>query len=111
MPLILTYSQTTSSGLLPFQKMSCASKVFPKQLEYMSYGLPVLTPEWRHDPKLAEYSIDYNEANFLDKIREYASRQKWQQASDLCRSPAQLWSWESNLTHLLGVLYGGDAVS
>ena len=39
----------------PLRRSSFSSK----HLEYMNYGLPVLTPDWRKDPNLDDFSIYY----------------------------------------------------
>ena len=75
-----------------------------KHLEYMSYGLPVLTPEWRKDPRLEKYSILYNEKNFLQKIEEYSSKDKWQKISNMCFNKAKDWDWEKVLKPLAEII-------
>jgi hypothetical protein len=75
-----------------------------KQLEYMSYGLPVLTPEWRQDPLLSKYSIYYNEQDFLDEVNKYSSRKNWQHMSDSSFGQAAVWSWDNTLQVLLEIL-------
>lgn len=75
-----------------------------KQLEYMSYGLPVLTPEWRQDPRLEKYSILYNEKNFLQKIEEYSSEDKWQKISNMCFDKTKDWDWEKVLKPLAKII-------
>jgi hypothetical protein len=75
-----------------------------KQLEYMSYGLPVLTPEWRKDPRLEKYSILYNEKNFLQKIEEYSSKEKWQKISNMCFDKTKEWDWEKVLKPLAEII-------
>jgi hypothetical protein len=75
-----------------------------KQLAYMSYGVPTLTPDWRRDERLANYSILYNEANFLSRIHQYSELSAWTHMSTLCRRFAMQWSWSHNLTPLLTML-------
>lgn len=75
-----------------------------KHLEYLSYGLPVLTPDWREDPLLDSVSIKYNESNFLDKIREYSNRAKWETMSERCYLQSLKWTWETQLEPLLQIL-------
>lgn len=75
-----------------------------KHLEYMSYGLPVLTPEWRKDPRLEKYSILYNEKNFLQKIEEYSSKDKWQKLSNMCFDKTKDWDWEKVLKPLVEII-------
>jgi hypothetical protein len=75
-----------------------------KHLEYLSYGLPVLTPEWREDPLLDAISIKYNESNFLDKIGEYSNQAKWETMSERCYQQSLRWTWETQLEPLLEIL-------
>jgi hypothetical protein len=84
----------------PLRRQSFSSK----HLEYMNYGLPVLTPQWRSDPKLRHISIYYDENNFLEKVHEFSKRDKWQQMSDSCYNQAQEWRWSRNLRPLLAIL-------
>lgn len=96
-------------GLITLSKDQLRTQSFSsKQLEYMSYGLPVLTPEWRQDPTLKDYSIYYNEANFDQKVAEFSDRKKWQAMADANLATAKKWSWENNLQPLLGMLEGKD---
>ncbi len=48
----------------PLRRLSFSSK----QLEYYSYGLPVLVPAWRTDPVLAPGTVAYTEETFLDQV-------------------------------------------
>jgi len=84
----------------PLRRQSFSSK----HLEYMNYGLPVLTPQWRIDPMLSHVSIYYDEDNFLERIHEFSRRDRWQQMSDSCYLQAQKWSWSQNLRPLLEIL-------
>jgi hypothetical protein len=78
------------------RKMSFSSK----HLEYLSYGLPVLTPDWRKDPLLEDVSIYYNENNFLDAIKKYSHEKTWQEMSDKCYNQAKKWIWSETLKPL-----------
>lgn len=64
-----------------------------KHLEYISYGLPVLTPEWRQDIILKDVSIYYNEENFLDTIKKYSNKNNWQKLSDRSYKKAKELQW------------------
>ena len=75
-----------------------------KHLEYMNYGLPVLTPQWRTTPTLNHVSIYYDENNFLEKLQEFSRKDRWQQISDICYRQAQEWRWSENLKPLLKII-------
>jgi hypothetical protein len=75
-----------------------------KHLEYISYGLPVLTPDWRKDPRLAPVSIAYNEENFLTQIIKYSEEENWKRMSKKCYAQALKWRWENSLIPLLALL-------
>ena len=86
----------------PLRRQSFSSK----HLEYMNYGLPTLTPEWRFDPQLRHVSIQYNEDNFLEKIHEFSNEDRWQQMSECCYNQAKEWEWSRTLEPLLAILRG-----
>lgn len=92
-------------GLITLSKDKLRRSSFSsKHLEYLSYRLPVLTPEWREDPLLDPVSIKYNESNFLDKIVEFSDRAKWEAMSEKCYQQSVKWTWESQLEPLLEIL-------
>jgi hypothetical protein len=71
-----------------------------KHLEYVSYGLPVLCPEWRQDHRLAGVTIPFNEANFGAQLRRYSDRDVWQEIHERCVSTAADLSWDRQLRPL-----------
>ena len=71
-----------------------------KHLEYISYGLPVLTPDWRHDALLDNSSIYFNEENFLTRIADYSNQKKWQNKSRQALNTARNLSWEKAFQEL-----------
>jgi hypothetical protein len=77
----------------PLRRYSFSSK----QLEYFSYGLPVLVPAWRSDPLLAPGSVPYTEDTFLAQVEHLSDRKSWQQASSKALELAEALSWESAL--------------
>ena len=88
-------------GLITITKEKLRRSSFSsKHLEYLSYGLPVLTPEWRQDILLKDVSIYFNEDNFLGLIKKYSNPERWQQMSDACYRQAKLWKWENVLKPL-----------
>lgn len=71
-----------------------------KHLEYISYGLPVLTPAWRRDTALDESSIYYTADNFLEKIRDASSAQAWETLHLSALKDAARFSWNNALREL-----------
>jgi len=80
----------------PLRRHSFSSK----QLRYYSYGLPVLTPNWRSDSALDEAALRYDEENFLRLIHEYSDKQKWTELSTNAFKIAQRYQWETVLRPL-----------
>lgn len=66
-------------GLITISKDELRKSSFSsKHLEYISYGLPVLTPEWREDNVLRPSSIYYKDAEDLKrKIAMYSDKVSW----------------------------------
>jgi len=75
-----------------------------KHLEYLSYGLPVLVPDWRKDLYLLKGSIPYNEENFLEKIKQYDGKREWQKLSDLAYKQSKRYSWDKVLKPLVKII-------
>jgi hypothetical protein len=71
-----------------------------KHPEYLSYGLPVLVPDWRNNLHLLKGSIPFNEKNFLEKIKKYSDKRQWQKMSDLAYEQSQKYSWDEVLKPL-----------
>ena len=92
-------------GLITITKDELRKSSFSsKHLEYMSYGLPVLTPNWRQDDLLEEFSIKYDEDNFISQIEKYSSPKNWKMMSDKCYKQSKKWKWENQLKPLLKIL-------
>ena len=72
-----------------------------KHLEYLSFGLPVLTPDWRKDSILEDVSIYYNESNFLSQIEHYSQKKRWKDMSERSYQKAQILSWDTVLRPLV----------
>ncbi|MCL5439032.1 MAG: hypothetical protein M1268_03515 [Patescibacteria group bacterium] len=88
-------------GLITISKDKLRQSSFSsKHLEYLSYGLPVLTPEWRKDHLLENVSIYFNEDNFLNVLKKYSDPDTWQKMSDACFRQAQAWEWKNVLKPL-----------
>jgi hypothetical protein len=80
----------------PLRRLSFSSK----QLEYFSYGLPVLVPAWRNDPVLAAGTLPYTEDTFLDQVATLADRAIWEETSARALVLASQLSWEAALRPL-----------
>jgi len=80
----------------PLRRMSFSSK----QLQYFSYGLPVLVPAWRNDAVLAPASVPYTEETFLDQVATLADRTVWEATSARALGLASELSWDSALRPL-----------
>lgn len=92
-------------GLITITKDKLRRSSFSsKHLEYLSYGLPVLTPVWRKDSLLKDVSIYYDEDNFLEVIKKYSDRKKWNKMSNTCYKRANEWKWEKVLEPFANIL-------
>lgn len=92
-------------GLITISKDKLRKSSFSsKHLEYLSYGLPVLTPDWRKDSKLDDVSIYYNEANFLKQLKKYSQKDNWEEMSRKSYQKAQNFNWEKGLRKLNSVI-------
>jgi hypothetical protein len=80
----------------PLRRLSFSSK----QLEYYSYGLPVLVPAWRTDPVLAPGSVTYTEETFLDQVATLQDPAVWEATSARALTLARALSWDSALRPL-----------
>jgi hypothetical protein len=79
-----------------------------KHLEYVAYGLPVLCPEWRQDRRLANVTIPFTEANFLDQVDRYSNPDSWQEIHEQCIKTASELAWERTLRPLDALIETGD---
>lgn len=81
-------------GLITITKDKLRKSSFSsKHLDYVSYGLPVLTPDWRKDTLLKKSSIYFNEQNFLKKVKEYSNKIGWQKKSKEAYKQAEKYNW------------------
>ncbi len=75
----------------PLRRCSFSSK----QLDYYSFGLPVLTPEWRTaDEVLDGGAIHYSEATFGALVDTFTVESRWQEKSDRAIEIARRLSWD-----------------
>jgi hypothetical protein len=72
-----------------------------KHLDYISYGLPVLTPAWRCDPVLEASSVYYTAETFLDRIDALTPADAWQAKSEAALAAAAELSWDAALKPLI----------
>jgi hypothetical protein len=92
-------------GLITITKDKLRKSSFSsKHLKYMSYGLPVFTPDWRKDKRLKKVSISYNEKNFLNRVSKYSDKTRWQRMSNMCYKQAKEWQWNLTLKPLLEII-------
>lgn len=75
-----------------------------KQLEYISHGLPVLVPEWRDKALNFRGTILYNKYNFLEKIKEFSDRTKWNLLSNQGYEYSKSMSWDEVLKPLSRII-------
>lgn len=71
-----------------------------KHLEYLSYGLPVLTPNWRKDPDLKDVSIYFDKNNFVKQIEKFSSKKNWESMSKACLKKSRDLDWNNQLKAL-----------
>jgi hypothetical protein len=96
-------------GLITITKDELRRKGFSaKHLEYISYGLPVLCPDWRNDRRLTDVTIPFNEMNFVAQIHKYAEKGKWTAISKACVRKSKLYSWERQLRALDKIVANQD---
>jgi hypothetical protein len=72
-----------------------------KHLDYISYGLPVLTPAWRRDSVLEPSSVHYTAETFLERLGELAGEQAWSAKSAAALDTAAKLTWDAALSPLL----------
>ena len=72
-----------------------------KHLEYISYGLPVLTPEWRSDTILDPSSIFYSEDHFLEAVNVLNDPSTWEELSRTSLQIASKLSWDRALEPII----------
>jgi glucuronate isomerase len=84
----------------PLRRLSFSSK----QLEYFSYGLPVLVPAWRPDELLAAGTVLYTEETFLNQVKILGDSEVWQATSSRALEVAQRFSWDAALQPLTALL-------
>lgn len=76
-----------------------------KYLTYLSYGLPVLCPEWRRDPLLEPATIYYNHKNFNQQLTKYSKKRLWLEKHQQALKLAQQLYWNNTLQPLEKEIY------
>ena len=69
-------------------------------LTYLSYGLPVLSPDWMKFSYALKGVLPYNEDNFLEIVEEYSDFEKWVKISDEAYQQALKLDWREVLKPL-----------
>jgi hypothetical protein len=75
-----------------------------KHTLYLSYGLPVLVPEWRRHLDLLQGSVTYDERSFRSVIDGLADGVRWRGLSDEAYAQAQRLEWNRTLQPLEDLL-------
>ncbi len=68
-----------------------------KHLLYLSYGLPVLCPEWRKDRILEPATIYYNEKNFNQMVKYFSQKQLWIEKHQAALALSKKLEWEKTI--------------
>lgn len=92
-------------GLLTISKDPLRKVGFSaKHLLYISYGLPVLCPEWRQDKILDPATIYFNENNFNAVLKKYSRKKPWLKKHRAALKLAENLQWEKTLSPILKVI-------
>jgi hypothetical protein len=92
-------------GLITLSKDDLRSSGFSaKYLLYLSYGLPVLCPDWRYDPLLSSATIYYNETNIKEILEKYRDPVLWQKKHLAALKLSNKLSWKKTLKNLLTII-------
>ena len=75
-----------------------------KILDYVSYGLPTLVPNWHKIHPKIDGCIYFDETNFISRIEDYLDKNKWKGKSGEAYEYAQQHSWDKTLKPLLCIL-------
>jgi hypothetical protein len=93
-------------GLITISKDKLRSNSFSaKHLIYISYGLPVLCPEWRQDPLLKSATIYYNENNFEKQLKKYSQQKFWNKKHQAALKLAEKLNWNQTLLPILQIIF------
>jgi hypothetical protein len=84
----------------PLRRSSFSSK----QLEYYSYGLPVLTPAWRRDEALDPAALHYTEESIGEILAANSTEETWTRLSTEALGIAKRFSWDAAFAALDPIL-------
>jgi hypothetical protein len=71
-----------------------------KHVHYLSYGLPVLVPDWRRHMDVLRGSLPYTEESFRSVVDRMADESRWRTVSDEAYAQARRLSWNETLRPL-----------
>jgi hypothetical protein len=71
-----------------------------KPLNYIAYGLPVLSPDWMQLSHQLKGCLPYNEKNFNDVIDKYSEKENWEKISREAFEQAKELDWKITLQPL-----------
>jgi len=92
-------------GLLTISKDRLRKKGWSfKQMDYISYGLPILMPSWRRDPVFKDVCIYFSKKNFLKKINEYTDEYKWTAVSRKAKKLSADYQWKTTMKPLVEII-------
>jgi hypothetical protein len=69
-------------------------------LAYLSFGLPVLSPDWMKFSSTLKGVLPYNESNFLEVVEKYSDFNEWVKISDAAYQQALDLDWSKVLLPL-----------
>lgn len=93
-------------GLITFTDDDLRNNGFSaKHLTYLSYGLPVLCPEWRKDKLLEPATIYYSHKNFNQQIKKYSQKKNWDKKHLAAIKLAKELNWSQTLKPILPIIY------
>lgn len=73
-------------------------------LDYLAYGLPVLSPDWMKFSHEVKGVLPYNEENFLEILEEYSDPDKWEKISKEAHKQALKLEWRKVLQPLVRMI-------
>ena len=71
-----------------------------KHVEYISYGLPVLVPNWRERLDLIKGSVPYDKESYPEVVARMSDEDEWTRMSDLAYEQSKALSWDRTLEGL-----------
>ncbi len=84
----------------PFRRSHFSSR----PLGYIAYGLPALSPDWMQFSHEIEGCLPYNEDNFVDLVREYSDKDRWEKLSKSAFEQAKKLDWKTTLKPLENIV-------